>query len=80
MDRYSRKYGMVPKNQFGVSLFPLRISEVRAWFSERTDVEMLWEGSRYLPDWTRWIVRVPGAREIVTWNLALVFRRVGPTS
>lgn len=80
VDRYSRKYGTVPKNQFGVSLFPLRISEVLAWFNDRTDVKMLWEGSRYLPDWTRWIVRVPGAREIVTWNLALVFRRVGPTS
>lgn len=77
VDRYTRKYGVEPKNRYGVSLFPLRISDVQAWFKDRPDVELLWEGSRYLPDWTRWIVKVPGAREIVTWNFALVFRRVG---
>jgi SAM-dependent methyltransferase len=75
VERYERKYGVPPKNRFGESLFPLHIGEVRAWFRARSDVDMLWEGSRYLPDWTRWIVRVPAARELVTWNLALVFRR-----
>ncbi len=77
VERYTRKYGVEPKNKFGTSLFRLSVSEVQAWFAERSDVDLLWHGSRYLPEWARWIVKVPGAREIVTWNYALVFRRVG---
>ncbi|MBM3675018.1 MAG: glycosyltransferase [Actinobacteria bacterium] len=79
VERYRRRYGVDPKNEYGVSLFPIHIRDVLAWFRDRPDVETLWEGSRYLPDWSRWIVRVPGAREIVTWNLAVVFRRRGAT-
>ena len=30
---------------------------------------------RYHPRWARGIVRVPGAREILTWNLLLILRR-----
>ncbi len=75
VDRYRRKYGTDPKNEYGVSLFRLHISDVLGWFEHRTDVEVLWVGPRYLPDWMRWIVRVPVLREVVTWNLAVVFRR-----
>ena len=32
---------------------------------------------RYYPRWTKWIVRVPGLREILTWNLVVVMRRTG---
>jgi len=32
---------------------------------------------RYLPGWTRPVLRVPVAREFLTWNLLLVLRRVG---
>ena len=30
---------------------------------------------RYLPGWTRPLRRVPGLREVLTWNLLLVLRR-----
>jgi SAM-dependent methyltransferase len=75
VDRYERKYGRRPKNEFGTSLFRLDIREVLDWFRSRSDVEILWIGPRYLPEWMRWIERVPGVREIVTWNLVVVFRR-----
>jgi SAM-dependent methyltransferase len=75
VDRYERRYGRRPKNEFGISLFRLDIREVLDWFHARSDVEILWVGPRYLPEWMRWIERVPGVREIVTWNLVVVFRR-----
>ena len=74
VDRYERRYGRRPKNEFGVSLYRLHIREVLEWFTRRSDVEVLWIGPRYLPDWMRWIERIPGVREIVTWNLVVIFR------
>jgi SAM-dependent methyltransferase len=77
VERYERTYGTPPKNEYGVSLFQLHITQVLDWFARRSDVEVLWVGPRYLPEWTRWIVQVPGVREVVTWNLVVVFRRLG---
>jgi SAM-dependent methyltransferase len=78
--RYERKFGRQPKNEFGVSLFRLDIREVVDWFHERSDVEILWLGPRYLPEWMRWIEQVPGVREVITWNLVIVFRRRSATA
>lgn len=74
-DRFERKTGSRPKNEFGTSLHPLDIAEVMRWFADRTDLEVLWAGPRYWPTWARTIVRVPGLREVVTWNLVVIFRR-----
>jgi hypothetical protein len=30
---------------------------------------------RYHPWWATWVVRVPGLREILAWNLVIVLRR-----
>jgi glycosyltransferase involved in cell wall biosynthesis/SAM-dependent methyltransferase len=75
VERYTRRYGRRPKNEFGVSLYRLHIAQVMRWFRERSDVEVCWVGPRYLPEWMRWIVRVPLVREVLTWNLVVVFRR-----
>ena len=32
---------------------------------------------RYLPAWSAPVLRVPGVREVVTWNLLLVLRVTG---
>ena len=32
---------------------------------------------RYYPKWLRWVIRVPGLRELLTWNLLLIMRRLG---
>jgi arabinofuranan 3-O-arabinosyltransferase len=32
---------------------------------------------RYYPRWLRWVIEVPVARELLTWNLLVVMRRVG---
>jgi glycosyltransferase involved in cell wall biosynthesis/SAM-dependent methyltransferase len=74
-DRFERKTGSRPKNEFGTSLHPLNIADVMRWFEERSDLEVLWAGPRYWPTWARTIVKVPGVREVITWNLVVIFRR-----
>jgi SAM-dependent methyltransferase len=75
VERYTRKYGHKPKNEIDVSLFAVHIKDVLAWFAGQPDVEVLWRGPRYYPRWTTPLVLVPGVREVLTWNLCVVFRR-----
>ena len=77
-DRYARRHGHRPKNDFGSSLFKVTASAAATWAraQERngklTDVRLL---ARYLPAWTRPVTAIPGLREVLTWNLAVVGRR-----
>jgi SAM-dependent methyltransferase len=75
VERYIKKYGHRPKNEIGVTLFALHVHQVASWFRGRPDVEVLWMGPRYYPRWTRPLVQVPVARELLIWNLCTVFRR-----
>lgn len=72
--RYERTHGHPPKNVFGVSLFPVTASAGLRWMRSRTDLEMVAVIPRYLPRWSWWILRVPGLREVATWNLAIAVR------
>ncbi|GAA3389785.1 class I SAM-dependent methyltransferase [Cryptosporangium minutisporangium] len=75
--RYSRKQGHPPKNVFGESLFRITAGEMIRWAKQRRAdgrVEILDIVPRYHPDGFKWVVHVPGVREIVTWNLVLVLR------
>jgi SAM-dependent methyltransferase len=74
--RYEQRHGMPPKNLYGESLHPLHIGTVLRWVREHPLVETLDAGPRYYPSATKFIVHVPGAREIATWNLRTVLRRV----
>jgi SAM-dependent methyltransferase len=73
--RYERRQGHPPKQRLGVNLFRLDINEVLALIAARRDVEVLDAYPRYYPRWTRPLVKVPGLREVATWNLAIVMRR-----
>ncbi|MBI2706175.1 MAG: glycosyltransferase [Actinobacteria bacterium] len=73
--RYEKRNGHAPKNEYGTSLFALSVTDVLRWFEARPDLDVLWVGPRYLPEWARVVVRVPGVREVITWNLVVVFRR-----
>ena len=74
-DRYERRLGHPAKNRYGVSLFPLHVRDVLRWARSQVGVELLDAFPRYYPRWTRQLIRVPGLREVATWNLALVMRR-----
>lgn len=73
--RYVRKNGHEPKNRFGETLFPISIGSVLDWARRTPSAELLHAFPRYHPWWATWIVRVPGIREIASWNLALALRR-----
>lgn len=73
--RYQRRHGRLPDSLYGVNLFNLSIRDVLAWACATPDVEILDAFPRYYPHWTWPIVKIPGLREVATWNLALVLRR-----
>ena len=73
--RYQRKHGKMPKNRFGHSLHQVSVAEALSWARSAQDAVVVDVVPRYLPGWTRPLVRVPVLREFLTWNLLLVLRR-----
>lgn len=76
-DRYAARHGRRPKNDFGRTLFRTSVAQVLRWTRARERdgvVDVVAVLPRYHPDWARWVVTVPGAREVLTWNLAVVLR------
>jgi SAM-dependent methyltransferase len=77
-DRYARRHGRRPKNDFGVTLFRTSVAQMLRWVAERHRsgaIDVLDVLPRYHPSWAKWVVRVPGLREVLTGNLALVLRK-----
>jgi len=77
-DRYARRTGHRPKNDFGRTLYRTSVSQMLRWAAARRrsgTFEVVDVLPRYHPSWARWVVRVPGLREVATWNLLLVLRR-----
>jgi SAM-dependent methyltransferase len=73
--RYARKHGHDPKNRYGESLFPVTVRQGAAWARRQRAGEVLDVIPRYNPRWSYWLSRVPGVRELVTWNLVIVVRK-----
>lgn len=73
--RYERRHGRIPKNRWGRSLFRIDVADLLRWARCERRVEVLDAFPRYYPAWTRPLVSVPGAREILTWNLGLALER-----
>ncbi len=74
-DRYERRHGRRPKNDYGRSLFRVTVREglrYAAGVSGAAAIDVL---PRYNPAWSHGLLRVPVLRELVTWNLVLVLRR-----
>ena len=74
-DRYARRHGKRPKNDFGTSLFPVTAGAGLRWARTQTAGEVLETMPRYHPGWAWWTLRVPLLREVTTWNLAIVVRK-----
>jgi SAM-dependent methyltransferase len=73
--RYERRHGRPPKNRYRESLHPVSVAATLAWARGRADVEVIDALPRYHPGWARGIVRIPGLREVATWNLVIVLRK-----
>jgi len=64
-----------PKNYPLRSLFPLHIGATLRMIGRRPGLRVLAVEPRYYPS-HRWLVRVPGLREIATWNCVVLAQRV----
>jgi len=73
---YQRRTGRPPRNRYGSSLYPVSVAAVLAWARSAEGTVVVDAVPRYLPGWTRPLLRVPLLREFLTWNLLLVLRRV----
>ncbi len=73
--RYTRTRGHEPKNKYGESLFAVTVREGLDWARRQQDAEVVALVPRYNPWWSRWLLRVPVLREVVTWNLVIVLRK-----
>lgn len=73
--RYARRHGHEPKNRYGESLFPVTVRQGLAWARSQTSGEVVDVLPRYHPRWAHGLVRVPGLRELLCWNLVIVVRK-----
>lgn len=73
--RYRRHYGHPAKNRLGETAFKVSVADGLRWARNQPGVTLLDARPRYHPSWMRGVVRIPGLREIATWNLLLVLRR-----
>jgi SAM-dependent methyltransferase len=72
---YRRLRGEPRKNLPGVGLFPLHIGATLRIVRDQPDLHLLDCYPRYYPS-QRWIVRIPGLREVLTWNCVLLVEKV----
>lgn len=73
--RYAVTHGHEPKNKFGESLFAVTVAGGLRWARTQDGADVVHLLPRYNPWWSRWTLRVPVLREVITWNLVLVLRK-----
>lgn len=73
--RYTTRHGHPPKNRVDETLYRVSVRRGLAWAAQHPDIEILAARPRYLPDHARHVLRVPGLREVLTWNLLLLCRK-----
>jgi SAM-dependent methyltransferase len=73
--RYTGREGRPPKNRFGQTMFPLGVGTVLRLVRGRSDVAVVEARPRYYPRWCRFLIALPGLRELLTWNLLVVLQR-----
>lgn len=71
-DRYTRKHGHRPKNDYGSSLFAVSAADGLEWAMSTGAVAAAFP--RYHPRWAWWMTDVPVLREFLVSNLVLVLR------
>jgi SAM-dependent methyltransferase len=74
-DRYARRHGHRPKNDFGRSLFACSAARMSRWARHSPLAEVVDIRPRYHPGWAGWVAQVPALREVASWNLVIVMRR-----
>ena len=71
-ERYTRKHGHRPKNDYGSSLFAVTVSDGLEWAASTG--ALIAAFPRYHPRWAWWMTGVPVLREFMVSNMVLVLR------
>jgi SAM-dependent methyltransferase len=71
-ERYTRKHGHRPKNDYGSSLFAVSVADGLDWAASTGMLVAAFP--RYHPRWAWWMTRVPVLREFLVSNLVLVLQ------
>jgi SAM-dependent methyltransferase len=71
-ERYTRKHGHRPKNDYGSSLFPVSADDGLEWAMSTGALVAAFP--RYHPRWAWWMTEVPVLREFWVSNLVLILR------
>ncbi|MEU9498331.1 class I SAM-dependent methyltransferase [Streptomyces sp. NPDC048196] len=74
--RYRRRTGRPAKHTLGVNLFAVHVGRTLRQVRARDDIALVSARSRYAPFLAEAIPRLPGIREVATWNLLLILRRL----
>jgi SAM-dependent methyltransferase len=72
---YERWKGPPPKNRIYAGLWPTYVGRMMSDTSRRQGLRVIDVVPRYYPS-QRWITRVPGLREVATWNCLMLIERV----
>lgn len=73
--RFEVKKARAPKNKYGSSLFAVHVGPTLRYVRSHPLLDVVEAGPRYHPSFARGIIRIPGLRELATWNLELLLRR-----
>ena len=76
-DRYAVRHDRRPKNDFGRTMFACPVGPMVRWAGEAESLGRVLPVDvfpRYHPSWARWMGRVPGMRELASWNMVIVLR------
>jgi hypothetical protein len=71
-ERYTRKHGHRPKNDYGSSLFAVSAADGLEWAMSTGALVAAFP--RYHPRWAWWMTGVPVLKEFLVSNLVLVLR------
>jgi SAM-dependent methyltransferase len=71
-ERYTRRHGHRPKNDYGSSLFAVSVADGLDWAASSGALVAAFP--RYHPRWAWWMTGVPVLREFMVSNLVLVLR------
>lgn len=71
---YERRHGVDHKHRVGENLFPTHIGGVLQTFAARADLTVVRVEPRYYP-WAWPVAKVPGLREVVSWNCVIRFEK-----
>lgn len=74
--RYERRNGHPPKNVHGKTMFATSAAAGLRWARGAPGLTVVDLRPRYLPPGARYLLHIPLLREIVTWNLWMVLRKV----